>query len=69
MTPTKARRSICTAAMIFSGYLMKSALDWYTTLPPETLTQLNGVDIVGMFASIAAIFKFALDQFDGKVDS
>jgi len=69
MTPTEYRRLICTFAMGFSAALMVWTFMWVTSIDPEVTNNAHSLLVGAVFAPVAAIFKFALDAFDGKIDS
>lgn len=68
MPTAKQRRLICAAAMVFSGLLMVWITSWVTKIPPETTNNAHSLLVGAVFAPVAAIFKFALDAYDGKIE-
>lgn len=69
MTPTQVRRYSCVFALGFSSVLMGITLDWVTSIPSEVTTNAHSLLVGAVFAPVAAIFKFALDAIDGKIES
>ena len=70
MTPTEFRRASCIAVMVFSGAFMGVIGD-YVLDPQTNLNELStpaGVLLGSMFAALVALFRFAFDAFDGKID-
>ncbi len=68
MTPTQVRRWACLFALTLSTILMCWVMDWVTGIPPEVTTNAHSLLVGAVFAPVAAIFKFALDAIDGKLD-
>ena len=69
MTPTQVRRYSCVFALAVSSILMGITLNWVTSIPPEVTTNAHSLLVGAVFAPVAAIFKFALDAIDGKIDA
>lgn len=69
MTAVQFRRFICSAVMIFTGGLMVWAFSWATSAPFTDITPAHAGLIGCVYAPVAAIFKFAFDAIDGKIDA
>lgn len=68
MTPTQVRRYSCLFALAVCTILMVWVMDWVTDIPAEVTTNAHSLLVGAVFAPVAAIFKFALDAIDGKID-
>ncbi len=69
MTPTQVRRYSCVFALMLSSVFMGITIDWVTGIPPEVTSNAHSLLVAAVFAPVAAIFKFALDAIDGKIDA
>ena len=69
MTPTQFRRATCIVVMAFSGCFMAAIWSYITTQDLNLMTTASGVLLGSAFASLVALFKFAFDAIDGKIDA
>ena len=68
MKDATQRKLLCLAVMAFSGVFMANIWQHAASQDLNQMSTAAGVFLGSTFAALIALFKFAFDFFDGKLD-